>query len=95
MRTTTRRIDYLENRIGITAAKLPCTAVVVSGPCWELALRNETYVEILRESGYLPNGLFFGTVDLFGISDRLSAEDLKRLLRKNGAGLLRSPSGRH
>ena len=58
MRTVTNRIDKLEDRLGIAAAKRPCTAVVISLAGWEYALSNDRCVEILRESGSCRTALF-------------------------------------
>ena len=85
MRTAIRRIDKLENRLGIAAAKLPCTPVVVSRAGWGLALDNDTCVQILSESGFLPDGPFFALVDLTRIPHGLTAKELERFLRENGA----------
>jgi fermentation-respiration switch protein FrsA (DUF1100 family) len=84
MRTVTNRIDKLEDRLGIAAAKRPCTAVVISLAGWEYALNNDRCVEILRESGFLPDGVIFVPVDLCGIPDGLNAEELEKFLRERG-----------
>ena len=84
MRTVTNRIDKLEDRLGIAAAKRPCTAVVISLAGWEYALSNDRCIEILRESGFLPDGEIFVPVDLCGIPDGLNAEELEKFLRERG-----------
>ena len=87
MRTFARRIDRLEDRLGIAAAKRPCTAVVVTGPGCEFAFSHDACVEILRESGFLPDGSLFSIVDLQRVPRGLSAKELKKFLRENGAEL--------
>jgi len=84
MRTVTNRIDKLEDRLGIAAAKRPCTAVVISLAGWEHALSNDRCVQILRESGFLPDGEIFVTMDLCQIPDGLNAEELEMFLRERG-----------
>ena len=85
MRMATRRIDKLEDRLGIAALKRPCTAVVVTGPGCEFALSHDACVEILREFGFLPDGSLFGIVDLQRVPRGLTAKELKQFLRQNGA----------
>jgi hypothetical protein len=85
MRIATRRIDKLENRLGIAAAKRPCTAVVITGPGCEFALNHDTCVEILRESGFLPDGVLYGIVDLQRVPRGLTAKELEQFLRQRGA----------
>lgn len=84
IRTVTRRIDKLENLLGIAAAKQPCKVWVSSLFGRELALNDDRCVEILRECGSLPNGRRFAIVQLCGIPDGLNAVDLEKFLRENG-----------
>jgi hypothetical protein len=85
MRTAIRRIDRLENRLGIAAAKRPCLVVVAARAGCKLALDNDACIEILRESGFLPDGPHFAAVNLLQIPDGLNAKQLERFLRENGA----------
>jgi len=96
IRTAIRRIDKLEHRLGIAAAKRPCSVVVATRAGCKLALDNDACVEILRESGFLPDGPRFAAVNLLQIPDGLNAGELKRFLRKNGAeicGFTQNPWG--
>jgi hypothetical protein len=95
MRIVTRRIDKLEVRLGIAALKRPCTAIVVTGPGCEFAFSHDACVEILRESGFLPDGVLFGIVDLQRIPRWLTAKELERFLRQNGAEICGSDLGRN
>jgi hypothetical protein len=85
MRTAIRRIDKLEHRLGIAAAKRPCSVVVATRAGCELALNNDACVEILRESGFLPDGPHFAAVNLLRIPDGLNAKEPERFLREHGA----------
>jgi hypothetical protein len=51
----------------------------------ELALDTDACVEILRESGFLPDGPHFAAVNLLHVPDGLNAEELWRFLRERGA----------
>ena len=90
MRTVTKRIDKLEDRLGIATAKRPCRVWVVRLFGRELALNDDKCVEILRECGLLPSGRRFAVVHLCDIPDRLSVKELERFLRENGEKLCRS-----
>jgi hypothetical protein len=85
IRTAIRRIDRLENRLGIAAAKRPCSVVVATRAGCKLALDEDACLQILRESGFLPDGPHFAAVNLLQIPDGLNAGELKRFLRENGA----------
>jgi len=50
----------------------------------ELALDLDRCAEILDECGFLPTGRF-GVVNLCGIPDGLSAKELEKVLREQGA----------
>jgi hypothetical protein len=78
-----RRIDKLEHRFGI--AKQPCIVVVATRAGCQLALDDDACVEILRESGFLSDDPLFASVNLLRIPDGLSAEEMERFLRLNGA----------
>ncbi len=84
MRTVTKRIDQLEDRLGIAAQKRPCTAVVVTHSGCDVALTHDACVEILREGGFLPHGVPFGVVDLRRVPRGLGEAELRRFLRENG-----------
>jgi hypothetical protein len=85
IRTAIRRIDKLEHRLGITAAKRPCLVVVATRAGCKLALDDDACLQILRESGFLLDGPRFAPVNLLQIPDGLNAKDLERFLRENGA----------
>jgi hypothetical protein len=95
IRALTRRIDKLEDLLGIAAAKRPCKVWVVRPFGRELALDDDRCLEILRECGFLPNSRSFAIVHLCDIPDGLNAEELKKFLRENGAELYGSvrPAG--
>src|SRR5580698_4797544 len=84
MRTITKRMDKLEDLLGIAAAKHPCRAWVVHLFGRELALNDDRCVEILREGGFLPNGRRFAIVNLCDIPEGLNAVDLEKFLRESG-----------
>lgn len=90
MRTLTRRIDNLENLLGIRAAERPCKVWMVHLVGRELALNDDRCVEILRESGFLPNGRRFAVVQLGHVPDGLNAKKLEEFLRENGEKLCNS-----
>ena len=92
IRTVTRRIDKLEDRFGIAAAK-PGLLVVASASGRRRALDVDTCVDILRECGFLPTGLGIGFVDLIHLPDGLNAVELERFLRKNGAEICGARGG--
>jgi len=85
MRTAIRRIDKLEHRLGIATAKQHCAVVVATRAGCKLAFDSDACVEILRESGFLPDRPHFAAVNLLQIPDGLNAGELKRFLRENGA----------
>jgi hypothetical protein len=75
MRMLTRRIDNLENLLGIVAAKRPCRVWIVRLFGRELALNDDRCLEILRECGFLPNGRPFAIVQFCGIPNGLNAKE--------------------
>lgn len=62
----------------------PQLLLVVTAAASELALDQDTCIQILRECGYLPTGPI-GLVNLCEIPDDLNAEDLEKYLREHGA----------
>ena len=52
----------------------------------EFALDLDRCVDILRECGFLPRTRF-GVLHFCGIPDGLNAQELKKHLRRNGAGI--------
>jgi len=62
----------------------PQLLLVVCKAGWRLALDQDRCIQILRECGFLPTGPV-GLVNLGQIPEGLSAEELARLLRENGA----------
>jgi hypothetical protein len=50
-----------------------------------MALDDDACLQILRESGFLPDGPHFAAVNLLRIPDGLTAGELKRFLREEGA----------
>ena len=83
MRTVTRRIGKLEDRFRPGNGE-PQLLLVVTAAASELALDQDTCIQILRECRYLPTGPV-GLVNLCEIPDHLNAEQLERFLRENGA----------
>jgi hypothetical protein len=83
MRTAIRRIDKLENRLGIAAGK-PELFFVASAAGRRQALDVDTCVEILRECGFLPRGPGIGLVNLLNLPEDLNAGELERFLRVHG-----------
>jgi hypothetical protein len=97
MRTIIRRIAKLENRFGTAGGKAGIL-VVVTRAGWGLALDKDTCVLILRRYGFLPpSNSGVNVVDLGQVPFNLSAEELKRFLRENGAKLCgpRTPGGEY
>jgi ethanolamine utilization protein EutP (predicted NTPase) len=60
--------------------------LVLSRAGWGLALDQDACVQILRESGFLPKGPI-GVVNFLDLPEDLSAEDLRKFLRENGADI--------
>jgi hypothetical protein len=50
----------------------------------KLALNHDACIEILRESGFLPDGPHFAAVILLGVLGGMNAAELDRFLRENG-----------
>jgi hypothetical protein len=55
IRTVARRIDKLENQLGIGTGK-PGLLIVASASAWGHALDVDTCMEILKECGFVPTG---------------------------------------
>lgn len=83
MRTIARRLQRLEQGFGL-GPETDQLLMVVTTAGRGLALDEDTCVQILRESGFLPTGPV-GVVNLGDIPEGLNAEELARFLRKNGA----------
>jgi hypothetical protein len=92
MRTVTKRINKLENRFGIAAAKRPCTAVVISLAGWELALNTKGAFRSSVIPGSCHTALS-SSVNLCDIPDGLTTEELEKFLRKRGAEICGSGRG--
>jgi hypothetical protein len=84
VRTVTRRIDKLENRLGIAKGK-PGLVYAVSNAAWRHRLSVDTCMKILRECGYVPPGPGIHMVDLLHLPKGLSTEELEKFLRERGA----------
>jgi len=82
-RTVTRRIDKLENHLGIAAGK-PKLLLIASAAGRRQALDVDTCIDILRECGFLPKGPGIGLVNLLHLPEDLNAEELERFLREHG-----------
>jgi hypothetical protein len=85
MRTVTRRIAKLEDRLWVGDAQQRSLLFVVAKAGWGLALDMATCAQILRECGFVPTGPI-GLVNLCGIPDDLNAEELETFLREEGPG---------
>jgi len=83
MRTISRRIGKLKDRLVPRNAKALRIWVLTKAGC-ELALDWNVCAQILDECGFLPTGRF-GVVNLCGIPDGLSAKELEKVLREQGA----------
>lgn len=83
IKTVTNRIGKLEHRFGIV--KQPCMVVVATRSGCELALDDDSCIDILREGGFLPDGPQFAAVNLLQVPDGLNAKELERFLREHGA----------
>ncbi len=83
MRAISKRLCKLENGFGLgrgTERKLWVVTIVGR----QLALDQDTCVEILRKCGFLPTHRF-GVVNLGNIPDGLNAKETERFLREKGA----------
>ena len=83
MRTVTKRIDKLENCLGIAKGK-PGLVYAVSAAAWRHPLSVDTFMKILRECGFVPTGPGVHMVDLLHLPKGLSAEELEKFLREHG-----------
>jgi len=83
MKTIDRRIRKIEERFWPANDK-PTLLLVVTSAARVLALDEDRCIEILRECGYLPTGPI-GLVNLGQIPHGLTAEELERYLREDGA----------
>jgi hypothetical protein len=82
MRAVVRRIDRLEDQFGSAAGKpRRCILLVVCEAGWE---NQDPYMQILRESGFLPTGPI-GLVNFCNITAGMNAEETERFLREKGA----------
>jgi hypothetical protein len=84
MRTATRRIDKLEDRLGI-AARRPGLLIVATGAGLRNALDVDACMNILRESGFVPTGPGVGLVNFLHLPEGLNAVELEKFLRERGA----------
>ena len=82
-KTVTRRIDKLEDRLGLAAGK-PKLLFIASAAGRRQALDVDTCVEILRECGFLPRGPGIGLVNLLNLPEDLNAQELERFLCEHG-----------
>jgi|SRR5580658_10545166 hypothetical protein len=82
-KTVTRRIDKLEDRLGLAAGK-PKLLLIASAAGRRQALDVDTCVDILRECGFLPTGPGIGLVNLLHLPEDLTAQELERFLREHG-----------
>ena len=83
MKAISKRLCKLENGLGLgpgTEQKLWMVTTVGR----QLALDQDTCVEILRKCGFLPTDRF-GVVNLGNIPDGLNAKETERFLREKGA----------
>jgi hypothetical protein len=83
MRAISKRLCKLESQFGL-GPETEQLLLVVTAADRGLALDQDRCIEILRESGFLPTGPV-GVVNLGDIPEGLSAEQLEKFLRKNGA----------
>ncbi len=84
MKTINGRIRKLEDRLRPTDEKRG-NLLVVCLVGWGLALDQDRCLQILDECGFLRTGPRLGLVNLCQIPGGLSAEELERYLRENGA----------
>jgi hypothetical protein len=83
MTAVTKRIAKLENRFGM-AEGTPQILMILSHSGWGLALDQDTCIQILDESGFLPTGPGIGIVNLLKIPMDLTAEELRKFLQEHG-----------
>jgi hypothetical protein len=86
VRTVTKRIDKLENRLGISPNQ-PRILVVICNAGWGLALEMDACNAILRECGFLPTRPGVSVVNFGCVPEDLNAQGLKKYLRESGAEL--------
>ena len=82
MKTISKRLVKLEERLGLADGKPPFL-VVVTYADRSLALDQDRCVEILRECGHLRSGTM--CVNLGRVPRGLNAKELESYLRKHGA----------
>ena len=81
MKTIKSRIRKLEDRF---CPAEPGSLLVMSCVWRELALDQDSCIEILRECGHLPTSPGFGIVNFCEIPEGLNAEGLESFLREHG-----------
>ena len=86
MRAIARRISKIEERFCPASGNQREMLCVVSKYDWGLALDKDTCIDILEESGFLPDSPF-GGVDLIKVPDGLNAKELEKYLREHGSEL--------
>jgi hypothetical protein len=89
MKAVIRRIDRLEERLAPEPEEEP-SLVIVSRVDRELALEKNACIQILRECGPIHGGST-RVVKFSDIPDGLSAAELEKLLRRNGAKIAPVP----
>ena len=86
MKTLGRRISKIEERFCPASGNQREMLCVVSKYDWGLALDKDTCIDILEESGFLPDSKF-GVVDFIKVPDGLNAKELEKYLREHGSEL--------
>jgi hypothetical protein len=84
LKTIDRRIAKLEDRVWPGNGNPPLLRVLCQAG-WGLALDQDSCLQILDESGFLPTDPGFAFVNLLDVPDGLNAEELERFLREHGA----------
>ena len=86
MKAISRRISKIEERFCPASGNRRDTLCVVSKYNWGLALDKDTCIDILEESGFLPDRPC-GRVDLMKVPEGLNAKELEKYLREHGSEL--------
>jgi hypothetical protein len=85
-----RRLQQLEQRASV--GDKPTTYLILKHAGHTFALDGDRCIEILAETGYLPVGPVFASLDFSKIPHGLSPEALERHLREHAAEICPRPA---
>ena len=85
MKTVTRRIARLEDQFGTADGRPQILLTICRAGCGP-ALDGDRWVEILRETGFLPTGRI-GVLSFLNVPSDLHAEETEKYLHENAADI--------